>query len=87
MKKAPFSLRPWQASHLALAIQSLHEKPIWLSQVVTGGGKTTFGAHAAATMMSNGDIDRVVILAPSVEIAQGWKEKMTKVGRTSKPTT
>jgi len=82
MTKKDEVLRPWQSDHLQACLESFAKgkKPIWLSQVVTGGGKTTFGAHAAASLMSQGDVSRVVILAPSVEIAQGWKDKMGKVG-------
>ena len=72
-------LRKWQQAHLDHLLESLGSgKRIWLSQVVTGGGKTRFGAHAAATLLDSGEIDRVVVLCPSVGIAKGWVRAFNK---------
>ena len=52
-------LREWQKGHLAAAIaKSLehingHADPIWLSQAVTGAGKTTFGVEAALRLFDD----------------------------------
>ena len=74
-------LRNWQQVHLNGAVQKAraHDAdPIWLSQAVTGAGKTTFGVETALHLHDSGFCKRIIVLAPSVEIARGWKEKLDK---------
>lgn len=71
--KNPKGLRKWQAKHLDAALEHFALKNrIWLSQVVTGGGKTRFGGHVGASLLDASEVNRIIVLAPSVGIADGW---------------
>lgn len=76
------NLRPWQAKHSDAAISKFRNgtalTTVFLSQAVTGAGKTTMGAHVASSLLKMGAIDRIVVLCPSVEIAKGWVDKLTQ---------
>lgn len=76
------NLRPWQKNHSDAAITKFQESTalttVFLSQAVTGAGKTTMGAHVAASLLKIGLIERIVVLCPSVEIAKSWVTKLTE---------
>jgi superfamily II DNA or RNA helicase len=70
--------RKWQSDHLEKA-QTHYASggKVFLSQAVTGAGKTTFGSLLASLMLRGGIISRIVVLCPSVEISEGWKSKLS----------
>jgi superfamily II DNA or RNA helicase len=73
--------RKWQSDHLDKA--QLHfgkGGKVFLSQAVTGAGKTTFGALLASLLLRSGSISRVAVLCPSIEIAAGWRDKFAGFG-------
>ncbi len=74
-------LRPWQQKHLDKCksrLESGHN--IFLSQAVTGAGKTTLGVLIAKHLLDSGLVQRVVVLCPSIEIADGWIAKFGDAG-------
>jgi superfamily II DNA or RNA helicase len=69
--------RKWQSAHLAKAHAHYSSGgKVFLSQAVTGAGKTTFGVLLAKMMLRGGIVSRIVVLCPSVEIGEGWKTKL-----------
>lgn len=67
------NLRKWQVEHLKEVLEHFSNKNrIWLSQVVTGGGKTRFGCHVGASLLDSGAINRIIVLTPGVGISDGW---------------
>ena len=74
-------LRAWQTDHLDKCKKRLRAGArIFLSQAVTGAGKTTLGVLIAKHLLDTGEVKRVVVLCPSVEIASGWIEKLSRIG-------
>lgn len=77
-------LRPWQNDHLRKAQAKFETSTalctVFLSQAVTGGGKTTLGVAIAKYLLDAGAIQVVKVLCPSVEIARGWVEKLAAAG-------
>jgi superfamily II DNA or RNA helicase len=63
-------LRAWQLE--ALAVLDRHEGPSFLASATPAAGKTTFGLHVAHKMLSEGKVDRVVVVAPTTHICRQW---------------
>jgi superfamily II DNA or RNA helicase len=79
-KLSEISLRPWQAEHSRKALEHLKKSDIYVVEVVTGGGKTTFACYLAAVLYRDGVIDEVAIACPSIGIKDAWAEDMQQFG-------
>lgn len=64
-------LRRWQAVALPLILDAIGREPVLL-EACPGAGKTRFGLEVAYTLVANGTISRVLIVVPSLAIADGW---------------
>src|SRR5262245_45073904 len=76
--------RAWQVKHLGLALLRYKDGfKIFLSQAVTGAGKTVLGVRIASELYKAGRINRIVVLCPSIEIAENWTAKLSETGLTA----
>jgi len=65
-------LRRWQKDALPFVLQALQAEPV-LVEACPGAGKTRFGMEVAYRMVAAGDISRLLIVVPTVGIAEGWR--------------
>ena len=80
------NLREWQKDHLKQALQrydshmqsTAEVKNIFLSEAVTGAGKTTLAVAVYAALINAGYIDGCVIVCPKGNICDGWIEAFTR---------
>jgi superfamily II DNA or RNA helicase len=75
-------LRPWQKEALAKAYRWLVEigsDRHFLINAAPGAGKTIAACTIAKKLIDEGLIDRVVVIAPRVEVVKQWKEDFKKV--------
>jgi len=66
-------LRRWQTEALDVVMPLLLKEPV-LVEACPGAGKTTFGLEVAYRLIAAGTISRVIIIVPSLGIADGWIE-------------
>jgi superfamily II DNA or RNA helicase len=80
IKKAIENCNPrrWQGLAFAECLNLLKTKQICVVEAVTGGGKTFFAAMVASQLLADGDIDEIVILAPSTSIKEGWSSTFSE---------
>jgi len=64
-------MRSWQEEALPLVLEQITEEPV-LIEACPGAGKTNFGLEVAYRMISSGVISRVLVVVPTVAIADGW---------------
>lgn len=64
-------LRPWQAEALPIVLSRLGREPV-LVEACPGAGKTRFGLEVAHELAASGQISRVLVVVPSLAIADGW---------------
>ncbi len=71
------TLRPWQAEATEKAIKWLvHENhKRFLTNVAPAAGKTIFAAWLAKRLIEMGEIDRVLVIAPTKEVVKKWSEE------------
>ena len=78
-------LRPWQSEALQKCLKWLVEKgedKHFLINAAPGAGKTIAGCTIAKSLIEMGEIDRVVVIAPRVEVVRQWaKDFHAVVGR------
>lgn len=78
-------LRPWQTEALKKALKWLVEKAEdkhFLINAAPGAGKTIAACTIAKSLYDLGQIDRVVVIAPRVEVVKQWADDFkTVVGR------
>jgi superfamily II DNA or RNA helicase len=68
-------LRPWQTEALQKALRWLVEKRTdkhFLINAAPGAGKTIAACTIAKNLIDLGEIDRVVVIAPRVEVVKQW---------------
>lgn len=68
-------LRPWQAQALQKALKWLVEKRSdkhFLINAAPGAGKTIAACMIAKNLIEMGEIDRVVVIAPRIEVVKQW---------------
>jgi superfamily II DNA or RNA helicase len=69
------NLRPWQSEALRKALKWLVEKgqdKHFLINAAPGAGKTIAACTIAKSLIEMGEIDRVVVIAPRVEVVRQW---------------
>ena len=64
-------LRPWQAEAIPITMSRLGREPV-LIEACPGAGKTRFGLEVAHGLVADGQVSRVLIVVPSLAIADGW---------------
>ena len=57
-----------------------HEGRSFLASATPAAGKTTFGLHVAHRMLSRGEVDRVVVVAPTTHICRQWALDAARYG-------
>lgn len=66
------TLRPWQLEAVPLVLDMIdHREPV-LIEACPGAGKTQFGLEVVYRFTVSGRISRVLIVVPTVGIADGW---------------
>jgi superfamily II DNA or RNA helicase len=68
-------LRPWQSEALAKALKWLVETATdkhFLINAAPGAGKTIAACTIAKSLIDMGQIDRVIVIAPRVEVVKQW---------------
>ena len=68
--------RGWQVKAFDQVCRLYKTKNVCVVESVTGGGKTFFASRLAAYLCAEGDIEEVVIIAPSTPIKQNWAGTM-----------
>jgi superfamily II DNA or RNA helicase len=64
--------RAWQTSALQVTWEHIRTEPV-LIEACPGAGKTQFGLEVAYQMVVRGEITRVLIVVPTIGIADGWQ--------------
>ena len=64
-------LRRWQGEALQVTLDLIGREPV-LVEACPGAGKTRFGLEVAYQLVALGVISRVLIVVPTVAIADGW---------------
>ena len=70
-------LRPWQSDALAKALKWLVDvgsDKHFLINAAPGAGKTTAACVIAKNLLDMGQIDRVIVIAPRVEVVKQWSK-------------
>jgi len=64
--------RKWQREALPLTLTTLECEPV-LIEACPGAGKTQFGLEVAYRLVEQGVISRVLVVVPTLAIADGWQ--------------
>ena len=72
-------LRQWQKEAAGKAIEVFESERLAVVEACTGAGKSMLGCAVAARMMSEGDIDEVVVICPSVSIQDSWYSQLSSL--------
>lgn len=72
------ALRLWQSRALAVTWEHIGKEPV-LIEACPGAGKTQFGLEVALQMVLRGEITRVLIVVPTLGIADGWQRSASMV--------
>lgn len=73
-------LRDWQRDAISVTIPRIFDEPI-LIEACPGAGKTHFGLEVAYRLIESGDISRVIVIVPSLAIADGWLTAASRADR------
>jgi superfamily II DNA or RNA helicase len=65
-------LRQWQQSAMPITLDSILTEPV-LIEACPGAGKTRFGLEVAFRLVEAGEISRLLIVTPTLAIADGWQ--------------
>jgi superfamily II DNA or RNA helicase len=65
-------LRRWQIEAMPIVLRTLEHEPV-LVEACPGAGKTQFGLEVAYRKVIADEISRVLIVVPTVAIADGWQ--------------
>lgn len=68
---AKLPLRRWQREALQVVLPALAQEPV-LVEACPGAGKTSFGLTIAYSLLESKQISRVLIVTPTLGIAEGW---------------
>jgi superfamily II DNA or RNA helicase len=70
-------LRAWQADALELYFSTMPRD--FLAAATPGAGKTTFALRLATELLSRGEVDRVVVVAPTEHLKRQWADAADRV--------
>src|SRR3954469_16734834 len=71
-------LRAWQQE--ALEAVEAHAGDSFLASATPAAGKTTFGLRVAHTMLEQGRVARVAVIAPTTHICRQWAADAARYG-------
>ena len=74
----------WQTAAMSVVLRVIGNEPV-LVEACPGSGKTRIGLEVAYELVKKGDVSRVVIVVPSLAIADGW-QRAASAGSTDTPT-
>ena len=77
-------MRQWQIDAMPVVLSRILEEP-QLVEACPGAGKTRFGLEVAYRLVFDGLISRVLIVVPTLAIADGWR-KAASAGSSGTPT-
>lgn len=72
------SLRAWQAEACNVVETTILNRPM-LIEACPGAGKTRFGLEVAYRLIAAGEVSRVLIIVPTLGIADGWVAAASKM--------
>jgi len=72
LRPAANDLRPWQVEALELTAGAILQRPV-LVEACPGAGKTRFGLEVAYRLLATGEVTRVLVVAPTRGITDGWR--------------
>jgi superfamily II DNA or RNA helicase len=72
------TLRRWQAEAVDLVLAAIAREPV-LVEACPGAGKTQFGLEIAYRLVAEGRISRVLVVVPSIGIADVWQRACSAV--------
>jgi superfamily II DNA or RNA helicase len=64
--------RIWQQEALPIVLDAIANEPVLL-EACPGAGKTNFGLEVAYRLVTLGAISRVLVIVPTIAIADGWQ--------------
>jgi superfamily II DNA or RNA helicase len=67
-------LRKWQAEAMPMVLDAIRREYV-LVEACPGAGKTRFGLEVAYRLVATGQISRVLIVVPTLAIADGWQRE------------
>ena len=73
-------LRPWQHEALDVVLPRVVNQPM-LVEACPGAGKTHFGLEVAYRLLSAGEISRLIVVAPTIGICDGWLESASAANK------
>lgn len=73
-------LRRWQDEALPLVLAKITEQSV-LIEACPGAGKTLFGLEVCFRLLADGKINRVLVVAPTRAIADGWASAASEADR------
>jgi superfamily II DNA or RNA helicase len=73
-------MRRWQEEAMPLVLDALRHEPV-LIEACPGAGKTRFGLEVAYRLVESGDISRVLVVVPTLAIADGWQQATSAASR------
>ncbi|MBO3142515.1 DEAD/DEAH box helicase [Dermatophilus congolensis] len=77
-------LRAWQAEALAKYLENSPRD--FLAVATPGAGKTTFALRIATELLARGEVERVIVVAPTEHLKTQWADAAARVGVQINPT-
>ena len=71
-------LRSWQQEAMPIVLSTIDREPV-LVEACPGAGKTQFGLEVAYRMVMAGQISRMLVVVPTIAIADGWQRSASSV--------
>lgn len=71
-------LRSWQTEACAVVENTILSRPV-LIEACPGAGKTRFGLEVAYRLITSGEVSRLLIVVPTLGIADGWLAAASKM--------
>lgn len=75
-------LRPWQREALDVVVPRVLGQPM-LVEACPGAGKTHFGLEVAYRLLTAGEISRLIVVAPTIGICDGWLESASAANKSA----
>ena len=76
------NLRPWQQEAIAKCIDwfsASKENKHFVINAAPGAGKTICASKIASVLLTGGEIERVIVIAPRTEVVRQWSEEFYAV--------
>jgi superfamily II DNA or RNA helicase len=75
-------MRRWQAEAMPVILSSILGEPV-LIEACPGAGKTRLGLEVAYRLVTEGEISRVLVVVPTLAIADGWQRTASSSSRST----